>query len=206
MDNLKKNIWDPLNTYFINYDIIINDNYDNYDKYDKYDKNNSYSNKLEIFKLYLLKYKRVIGLVLLIILLIIGYHCNPYSNMKFSSDMRNDMKSDMKIGGGRVGDFMTSQRAKAEMSASSLRDSTKATLAPVGKTLKTAVSPSKMFDAAGAAANKFSDNADMIYRILYSIAIFIVMCIVIVPSLAFIIIGVMCYFLLKKRMKSIKSL
>jgi len=195
MDNFKTNMWEPINNYFVNYDIIINE---------------SRSSKLKLFKLYLLKYKRVIGLVLLIILLIIGYHCNPYSNMKFSSDMRNDMKSDMKsdmkTGGGRVGDFMTSQRAKAEMSASSLRDSTKATLSPVGKTLKGAVSPTKMFNAAGDAAHSFADNSDMIYRILYSIAIFIVMCIVIVPSLAFIIIGVMCYFLLKSRMKSIKSL
>ena len=191
MDNLKTNIWEPINNYFVNYDIIINE---------------SRSSKLELFKLYLLKYKRVIGLVLLIILLIIGYNCNPYSNMNFSSDMKTDMKNDMKTGGGRVGDFMTSQRAKAEMSASSLRDSTKATLAPVGKTLKGAVSPTKMFNAAGDAAHSFADNSDMIYRILYSIAIFIVMCIVIVPSLAFIIIGVMCYFLLKSRMKSIKGL
>lgn len=192
MDNLKTNIWEPINNYFVNYDIIINE---------------SRSSKLEIFKLYLLKYKRVIGLVLLIILLIIGYHCNPYSNMNLSTDMKSDiksdMKSDMKSGGG---DFMMKQRAKAEMRIKSLSDSTKATLAPVGSTLKGAVSPTKMFNAAGDAAHSFADNADMIYRILYSIAIFIVMCIVIVPSLAFIIIGVICYFLLKNRMKSIKGL
>ena len=67
-------------------------------------------------------------------------------------------------------------------------------------------SPTKMFDAGAAAAQGFKDNADVIYQVFYSVAIFIVICIVAIPSVALLVIGIICYFLLKNKMKTIKSL
>ena len=64
----------------------------------------------------------------------------------------------------------------------------------------------KGFDFGAAAAHKFTENTDLIYQILYSIALFIVICIVAVPSIVFLIIGIVCYFLLKDKMKTIKGL
>ena len=64
----------------------------------------------------------------------------------------------------------------------------------------------KMFDAGAAAAQGFKDNADVIYQVFYSFAIFIVICIVAIPSVALLVIGIICYFLLKNKMKTIKSL
>ena len=64
----------------------------------------------------------------------------------------------------------------------------------------------KGFDFGAAAAHKISDNSDLIYQILYSAALFVVICIIAIPSIAFLIIGIVCYFLLKDKMKTIKGL
>ncbi len=65
LDNIKniKNIKNNIVNYFIDNDIVINDDDDI---------------KIKIKK-FLLKYKRTIAMICLIILLIIGYHCDPYS-------------------------------------------------------------------------------------------------------------------------------
>ena len=65
LDNIKniKNIKNNIVNYFIDNDIVINDD-----------------DEIKIkIKKFLLKYKRTIAMICLIILLIIGYHCDPYS-------------------------------------------------------------------------------------------------------------------------------
>ena len=60
--------------------------------------------------------------------------------------------------------------------------------------------------AAGAAGDLVSNNADLIFQIFYSIAIFILICIVTVPAIAFVGIGILCYVLLKPKMEALKAL
>lgn len=74
----------------------------------------------------------------------------------------------------------------------------------VGRGIKSA--PSAMFNAGAAAAHKFTDNADVIYQIFYSIALFILICIISIPSIAFFVIGLICYILLKDKLKGLKAL
>ena len=63
----------------------------------------------------------------------------------------------------------------------------------------------KVYNAGASLANKFKDIAPYLYSILYAVALFVVMCILIVPSAAFLIVGLICYLLLKSKMKYIKS-
>jgi len=92
-------------------------------------------------------------------------------------------------------------KGKAKMAES------KAKMSEKGKAFaKKAGSLKTYSNAVGDVANKFAENSDIIYRVLYAIAFFVIICIVIVPTLAFLIIGVICYFLLKDRMKEIKAL
>jgi hypothetical protein len=64
----------------------------------------------------------------------------------------------------------------------------------------------KAYDFGAKYANKIKDNADVFYGILYSIAITILMFLIFVPAVGFIVIGFICYSLLKNRISSLKSL
>ena len=59
------------------------------------------------------------------------------------------------------------------------------------------------FKAVGSA---FTDNADLIFQVFYSIALFIIICIVTMPALAFIVVGIICYVVLKPKIDAIKAL
>jgi fructose-specific phosphotransferase system IIC component len=69
-----------------------------------------------------------------------------------------------------------------------------------------ALSPSTYKNAAGKAVQAFKDNASFIYRILYTLAFTLILSILIFPSLAFFVIGILCYFLLQKKINTIKKL
>jgi len=236
--------YDKINNYFIDNEIIINDNDDNYIK----------------FKKYLVKYKRIIGVILLIILLSIGYCCDfDFSNNESNSYSNIDIDDNKNIqkGGALNNSMVAAARAKsavkrAEAAAAEAAekldkadaDAAAATaskaakdaksklgfgsksrakldmkLDKVGKTIGKIKSvkakdvkkgittgATKMFDAGAAAAQGFKDNSDVIYQVFYSIAIFIVLCIVAIPSVALLGIGIICYFLLKDKMKTLKGL
>ena len=178
---------------------------------------------------FMLKYKRIIASVLLVILLLIGWHCHLFIN---SNQTQNDSNKQSKFtnnknakiiqkgGDNAVPDAPPKPDAPptpdapppkipltgmAASGKSKVKAMTSAAATAKMKTLgglKSAVS----YDTYANMANKFAGSTDIIYRILYSIAIFIMICIIVVPSLAFIIIGVICFFLLKDRMKGIKGL
>ena len=59
------------------------------------------------------------------------------------------------------------------------------------------------FKAVGSA---FTNNADLIFQVFYSIALFIIICIVTMPALAFIVVGIICYVVLKPKIDAIKAL
>jgi len=55
------------------------------------------------------------------------------------------------------------------------------------------------------AADKFKEFANWLYEILFAIAISIAICMIVVPSIAFFALGLICYFLLRKKISSMKA-
>jgi len=239
-----------IDNYFIDNDIDIKEDDDTQIKYKKY----------------LLKYKRIIALICLIILLIIGYYYNPF-NIENKNSINN--KSIQKGGSNeqlknivsvttpattpaattpsttpaattpsttpsttpaattpadgkpsaaaaldapaskKLGYFEKKglkSKAKLSIKADKIKEAKDKAKESLKKGAKKLVSPSAYYDAGAAAAHKFKDNAGVIYQILYSVALFIVLCVITVPAMAFAIIGIMCFFLLKDKMKTIKGL
>lgn len=56
------------------------------------------------------------------------------------------------------------------------------------------------------AVDKFKDFSGWLYEILFALAISIAICMIIVPSIAFFALGLICYFLLRKKILSIKAI
>ena len=216
MDTLLNDITllnDKIKNYFINHEIIIKDDDDNY----------------TIFKKILLKYKRVIGLILLVILLVLGYYCNPYNINDHINNQNETENIKYKQTGGagalaglaaQAGPSIADAAAQAgpskfdqiaAKSQAGYNTKKEKVMASLKESKEKAIqglknSPTAMFDAGAAVAHKFKDNAGVIYQVLYSIAIFIVICVVAIPSLALLVIGIICYFLLRDKMKVIKGL
>lgn len=168
--------WKTITDYFINNTIIINDN-DDY--------------KIYIEK-FLLKYKRLIGLVLLTILLIIGY---------FEYNINNDNNSN-KI-----------YKVKEQIGGAG------AAAGAIGAIGAAGVAPTKLGIAKGlaskglgkgyaigsGAAEGIRNNADWFYGMLYAIVISLAVFMIIIPSISFFVIGIICYFILKDKMKTLKG-
>ena len=175
-------------------DIIIN-----YliDKNIKYNENDTTLIKIEKF---LLKYKRIISIVLLIILLYIGNQCNlSYLNINVNN------KKEYVLNGGKLGEGSspTGDFKKMGSSISSKASSVKSSL---GKLETYEKAGEKTYDYGAKYANKFKDNSSVFYEFVYSIAITILMFLIFVPAVGFVVIGFICYSLLKTRMEAIKSL
>jgi len=63
-----------------------------------------------------------------------------------------------------------------------------------------------IYNAGAYAGEKFKEFSGWLYEILFAIAISIAICMVVIPSLSFLIIGFICFFLLKSKISSFKSL
>lgn len=70
---------------------------------------------------------------------------------------------------------------------------------------KTQAGAKMLYNVGAAAGEKFKEFAGWLYEILFAIAISLAICMVILPSLSFFIVGLICYFLLKSKMSSLKS-
>lgn len=251
ISNILDTSWNTIYNYFIDTQINIKDDDD-------------YKTKFEKF---LLKYKRILGLVLLILLLIIGYY-GYYDGNDGNSRSKNDNKNIIQKGGDEPM-FANSQEAKAHLnkqkvSSNSMdtakkemakeqaaadavkskarskmsREAHKAEAVTVRKekkaekkatqkadAMKTKDSVNKsvaafrakgykghlkssakgLYNVGAAGAESIRENADWFYGVLYAIALSLVICIITIPSIAFFIVGIICYFLLKNNMKSIKG-
>ena len=230
-----ENIINNITNYLIDNDIIINDDDTNYIKFIKY----------------VLKYKRFISIICLIILLIIGYYCDPFHLYDNKDNKDNkDLSNNHIQSGGAAAAVATARKAelkgiaekgKADRKAAAekaVTDKAAATKAKAdakaagpGKIEKKAASGQAKIDAhkqaakdfgkkatslstytgavsgaAGAAGELISNNADLIFQVFYSIAIFILICIVTIPAIAFVGIGIICYVLLKPKMEALKAL
>lgn len=141
---------------------------------DKNIKGNENDTTLSKIEKFLLKYKRIIAIVLLIILLYIGNQCN-LSYLTFNVNN----KKEYILNGGSEGEPAPSDDRNKKQRA---------------------------YDFGAKYANKFKDNSSVIYGFIYSIAITILMFLIFVPAVGFIVIGFICYSLLKTRIIALKSL
>ena len=195
-------------------------------------------------KKFLLKYKRIISLICLIILLIIGYHCdfyhiinNDYNNNSDDNQIQNGGvldpakearkaelagiaakgKADRKAAKDTaIAEKATAKKAKQDAKAAGpgkiekKAASGQAKLAAQGQSLKNAgkkaLTLSTYTDPLKNAGRAVTDNADLIFQVFYSIAIFILICIVTIPTIAFVVVGIICYVLLKPKMAALKAL
>ena len=202
MSNFLNSSLKTINDYFIDGKIIIN-NDDNF---------NSKTQKI------LLKYKRIIGLVLLIILLIIGYY--EYKYYKNYENNSNKIQN----GAGTLG-VLHKLSASNMLQASKNATKSQAVLTKA-KNIQKADNINKKigeikakgisgnvksglkgtYNVGAAGAQVVRDNADWFYGMIYAVAISLAVCIITIPSIAFFIVGIICFVLLKGKMKYFKGL
>lgn len=167
-------------------------------------------------KKFLLKYKKIICLILIIILLIIGYYCNPYENL-YNKNIQTggaalpgapeEKKTEEKKANATAEPPAEPEKSYMDKKGDKAKEKLKKRKeGAVNKLKSVANAPAGIYNAGQAAVDKFKDNADIIYQVLYSIALFILICIVTIPSLAFCVIGLICYILLKDQLGGIKGL
>jgi hypothetical protein len=188
---------------------------------------------------FILRYRRILGIILLCILLYILYKCkNKVHNtiQKGAGDnnnlgltnlfKENENKPPEKTATGKGGksktfvgkittkfkDKLTERGRKSISSAKKFIGETNTaqkykSMRDVGLS-RLQIGKRAMYgigSAAGVVGNKFKEFAGWLYEILFAIAISIAICMVIVPSLSFFIVGIICYFLLKNKVSSLKS-
>lgn len=193
------------------------------DKFQRVDNQYSTStSKYNLIKYYLVKYRRIIGVVLLILLFYITPSISIYSSndsqtgggyvsavKKYSGydaltapkveEVYNERGK--VIQEGKKGGLLT--RMKSGMEAGN-KIADKDAIAKTRGALKHTFRAGK--DAVKYGADVYSSYSDMIFAILYQIAFVIIICIIFVPSLTFVVGGIVCFTLLKRRVNYLKSL
>ena len=180
------------------------------DKYQRIDKPTSTSITSSVLplptriKYILVKYRRIIGVIFLILLI---YYIAPNS-----ANSSSNCDSIVQTGGGYVANIKKySGFDKAKGVVDSLKQGYKSdpftksdTVSKTRGAVKHTYRAGK--DAVKYGADTFASYSDMIFAILYQIAFVIIICIIFVPSLSFVIGGIVCFTLLQRRINYIKSL
>lgn len=170
---------------------------------------NSNDDLLTQFKCFILRYRRIIGIILLCILLYLDSNCNNYiTYTSKSKNIKGGGGSDAAGAGsgtgtqetGTPGTSIVPDYKKGYNEGMQIYEKGK------GKLKDFVAKDGKFYNAGAYAGNKFKDFSGWLYQFLFSIAITIAICMIILPSLSFLIIGIICYFLFKKKMSSIKSI
>lgn len=205
-------------------------------------------------KMFILRYRRIIGILLLIILLYMGFKCDfVQSRGKGENADRNENRKENIQKGGDDYNFKGmgfwngpgGQQAKADsnltdaakqkkkddnaeykklshLDRKKLKYSRKAKEAfsksSAGKKIKEikdmrvagksrfAIAGNMAYQAGAFVGDKAKEFAGWLYQILFAIAISIAICMVVLPSISFFIVGIICFFLLKSKMSTFKSL
>ena len=141
------------------------------------------------FQKILLKYKRIIAIILLITLLIIGYLCKIHylylNNNKHNYNYHNTCI----LNGGRKSIYAAKIGAKVSSGASSVK--------------------SGIMNMPTHLRNRADDAKELapwFYGILYSVSIALLSFLIFMPIIGFVIIGLICFVLLKEKISYIKSL
>lgn len=228
IQNYLETTYETIKNYLIDKEIIINDE-------------DPFTIKA---KKYLIKYKRLIGLISLIILIIIPYYCftgddededknvqrggvvsreeamQHLQNQKASREAMQKAKEEMDKAEKKEQTRRKTpeERAKAkadakEKKSQDLADKKQEQKDALGKkydnfkdNLNYKGAKNAAYNVGAAAAGAFKDNADWFYGLLYSIAATVAIFMLVVPTLGFVIIGIMCFFLLKTKVKFLKGL
>ena len=190
-------------------------------------------------KYFILRYRRVIGIILLFILLYINSKCDTrntgdtmYSNKSMvggSTTAKPIFAEQPTVAAATTPATPPATVAAATSAKSTLKDKIKgaaqkttatsksinkganAVSSKTNKIAKGVSSKTKgirkgAYSGAAYVGNNFKDMSGWFYEILFSIALAIAICAIILPSLSFLIIGIICYFLFKKKMIHIKSM
>ena len=150
------------------------------------DEDNTFINKL---KYSLLKYKRIIAIILLIILLFIGYQCN-ISFLDTNTNSYNLKGGEQSVIAGKLSSAMNSL----------------GTTLKSGKIYALKSGASETYDFGARRADDFKDFAPRFYTLIYSIALSVLMFLIFMPAVGFFVVGIICYSMLKDKMGYIKSL
>lgn len=143
----------------------------------------------------LLKYKRIIAIVLLIILLILGYYCNIYNIYNLNTNNKKHTHDTCILSGGE---------SRSSIYAPKMRESISSGYASAKTGILNA--PSNLKEFGKSRAKEAKELAPWFYGIIYSISIALLTCLIFMPAICFIILGFICYSLLKSKMVYIKSL
>ena len=135
-------------------------------------------------KKFLLRYKRIIAIILLIILLIIGYQCKIYYLYIKPTEKTCILNGGAMDAMGAMGDSGGDSGGKSKIGA--------------------ALGNAKKFGDRRAEDAK--ELAPWFYGILYSVSITILAFLIIMPAIGFFILGIVCFALLKDNIGYIKSL
>jgi hypothetical protein len=228
LDKLKS-FWDWLNW------LIIDENY-------KLDDNLKWNEQIPNF---IMHYRRIIGIIMLIILIGIMKYCDGIKKKPASYKIQKGGGSDYNFGqftfgagaaaaaaGSGSGPAAAAAAAGSGGSSSDVVNATKAiNSAAKGATAvatnnsgkpKNLVEDIKGMKDAGMTkmdmaknfgsrtgrfiGEKSAEFANWLYEILFALAISVAICMIIIPSVSFFFLGLICYFLLRKKIVSIKSL
>ena len=199
--NIFTNSYDYIVNYLVNDKIIIKDN-------------DSTETKI---KQYLLKYKRIIGIILLIILIYIGYETgilinnNNNNNNNDNNNNHRNVNHSIQKGGLISTESVSKDIGKAtdtiKNALTHAKDKTVRALTTKEGAKGALHKGFKVGHEVGARlGEEFKERSSALYSLMYSVALFIIVCIIFVPTIAFIVGGIMCYVLLKGKMRTIKGL
>ena len=226
------------------------------------DDNYKINNELEwtdVIQDYIMRYRRIIGIIILVILLVIMRNCNwNKSNLKIKTTNNEEIlvakggalpllaaapiASALTSGAGASGAAALASGAAGSGGAAALASTVGQSVgANVAQNLAKDAMPSvengrsksrKVMDFASGGkysamreagfskfrsgleltrqggqyvADKFKEFASWLYEILFAIAISIAICMIVVPSIAFFALGLICYFLLRKKLITMKA-
>ena len=144
------------------------------------------------FQKILLKYKRLIAIFLLIILLIIGYLCK-IQYLYITKNNQNNKNHACILNGGRSSIYAAKIKEGLGEKASALKSG----IANAPGNIK-AFGDRRVEDA--------KELAPWFYGIIYSISIALLSFLIFMPAIGFIVVGLICFVLIKDKISYIKSL
>jgi hypothetical protein len=141
----------------------------------------------------LLKYKRIIAIFLLITLLIIGYLCKIHNLYLNNNNNNSNYDNTCILYGGRSSVYYAKMKEGAANKAAAFKSGI-------------VNAPANLKAFGDKRAQDFKDIAPWFYGIIYSISIALLSFLIFVPVIGFVIVGLICFALLKTKISYMKSL
>ena len=183
----------------------------------------------EQFQQYIMRYRRIIGIIMLIILIGIKLYCDDFIKSTLLSSSNNSMKIKQKGGAGAIAATAGKAIASSGAAQAAVASAGQAAASSAGEAVgeettkklgkldeikgmraagfsKKQIAGRMGYQAGAYVGEKFKEFATWLYEILFAIAISIAICMVVMPSISFFILGLVCYFLLKSKISGFKAL